>query len=251
MRVAANLDSLGLRGGLIVSCQADAGSPLRAPAHMAAMAKAAEIAGAVGIRADGPADIAAIQASVKLPLIAIYKIRQPSQHPRVYITPTVESAAEIARLGCAIIALHVLPIYDRDLAALKARMKHIKDELDVLMMADIATVEDAKFAVDHGADLVATTSYRYAYRDEKVPGPPVDLVHKLSRALSVPIIAEGSLRTPADCVEAIRAGAYAVVVGTAITAPDKIAAEFVSGLAQHKPGGLSPRAANQGAMPSS
>jgi N-acylglucosamine-6-phosphate 2-epimerase len=230
--MAAILESLGMHAGLIVSCQADPGSPLRSPSIMAAMARAADMAGAVGIRANGAQDIAAIKAEVRLPVIGINKIRQPSQHPRVYITPSFEAAVEIARLGCEILALHVLPQYDRDVAALKARMKRIKDELDVLLMADIATVEDARFAVDHGADLVATTSYRYAYVDEKVPGPPVGLVRELARAVKVPIIAEGSVKTPADCVEVIRAGAFAVVVGTAITAPDKIAAEFVAALSQ-------------------
>ncbi len=230
--MAAALESLRMRGGLIVSCQADAGSPLRGPAYMAAMARAAEVAGAVGIRADGPLDIAAIKAEVGLPLIGIYKIRQPVQHPRVYITPSFEAAAEVARLGCEIIALHVLPGYDRDLAALEARMRRIKDELDVLLMADIATAEDGRFAVDHGADIVATTSYRYAYADEKVPGPPVGLIRELARVVPVPIIAEGSLKTPTDCVEALQAGAFAVVVGTAITAPDKIAAEFVAALSR-------------------
>ncbi len=174
--MAAKLESLGMHAGLIVSCQADPGSPLRSPSIMAAMARAAEMAGAVGIRANGALDIAAIKAEVRLPVIGINKIRGPGQHPRVYITPSFEAAEEVARVGCEILALHVLPQYDRDVAALKARMKRIKEELDVLLMADIATVEDARFAVDHGADIVATTSYRYAYVDEKVPGPPVELV---------------------------------------------------------------------------
>lgn len=230
--MAADLESLGMRGGLIVSCQADTGSPLRGSAYMAAMARAAQIAGAVGLRVNGPLDIAAIKAEVKLPVIGIYKIRQSTQHPRVYITPAFEAAAEVASLGCEIVALHVLPEYDRDPAGLKARMRRIKDELHVLLMADVATVEDARFAVDNGADIVATTSYRYAYPDEKVPGPPIDLVFELARAVQVPIIAEGNLKTPHDCVEALQAGAFAVVVGTAITAPDKIAAEFVDAISR-------------------
>ncbi len=230
--MAAALDSLGMRAGLIVSCQADAGSPLRGSAYMAAMARAAEVAGAVGLRVNGPLDIAAVKAEVRLPVIGIYKIRQPTQHARVYITPNFEAAAEVAGLGCEIVALHVLPEYDRDPAGLKGRMRRIKNELDVLLMADIATADDARFAVDNGADIVATTSYRYAYPDEKVPGPPIGLVRELTRAVRVPIIAEGSLKTPSDCVEALEAGAYAVVVGTAITAPDKIAAEFVDAIAR-------------------
>ncbi|MCJ7831565.1 MAG: hypothetical protein MUP86_03505, partial [Dehalococcoidia bacterium] len=110
--MAAKIDDLGMKGGLIVSCQAALAAPLHGPVFMAAMARAAKMAGAVGIRADAPMDIAAIKGEVDLPMLGIYKIRLPSQHLRVYITPTFESAAEIARLGCEVIALHVLPEYD-------------------------------------------------------------------------------------------------------------------------------------------
>jgi N-acylglucosamine-6-phosphate 2-epimerase len=229
------LDDLKLRGGLIVSCQAAPGAPLHGPAYMAAMARAAKMAGAVGIRADGPLDIAAIKGTVRLPVIGIYKIRLPVQHPRVYITPTVESAAEVARLGCEIISLHVLPDYDRDVEALKTRIKRIKQELDVLVMADIATMSDAEFAVEQGVDIVATTSARYAYPDEKIPGPAIDLIRELARTFPVPVIAEGHFKTPQQCVEALEAGAHAVVVGTALTAPEVVMAEFVQAMAHFAP----------------
>jgi N-acylglucosamine-6-phosphate 2-epimerase len=228
--MAAKIDDLGMKGGLIVSCQAALAAPLHGPVFMAAMARAAKMAGAVGIRADAPMDIAAIKGEVDLPMLGIYKIRLPSQHPRVYITPTFESAAEIARLGCEVIALHVLPEYDRDVAALKERIRRIKSELDVLVMADIATVSDAQFAVEQGVDIVATTSYRYAYPGEKVPGPPIDLIRELVRTVPVPVIGEGSFKTPEECARAIEAGAHAVVVGTALTAPEKVMAEFVEAM---------------------
>jgi N-acylglucosamine-6-phosphate 2-epimerase len=230
--MGSRLDDLGLKGGLIVSCQAAPGAPLHGPAYMAAMAKAAEMAGAVGIRADGPLDIAAIKGTVGLPVIGIYKIRLPTQHPRVYITPTVESAHEIARLGVEIIALHVLPEYDADVAYLKERVRRIKDEIDVPVMADVATLEDARFAVEQGVDIVATTSSRYAYPDEKMPGPPIDLVADIASTLGVPVIAEGQYKTPEQCRQAIEAGAHAVVVGTALTAPEVVMAEFVQEMKQ-------------------
>jgi N-acylglucosamine-6-phosphate 2-epimerase len=225
------LDDLGMKGGLIVSCQAAADAPLHGPVFMAAMAKAAEMAGAVGIRADGPMDIAAIKGAVGLPMLGIYKIRLPSQHPRVYITPTFESAVEVAKLGSEIIALHVLPEYDKDVEALKTRIHRIKEELDVLVMADIATVSDAEFAVAHGVDIVATTSARYAYPNEKIPGgPPIGLIRDLVKTIPVPVIGEGHFKTPEHCAAAIEAGAHAVVVGTALTAPEKVMAEFVQAM---------------------
>lgn len=233
--MAKTLADLEMMGGLVVSCQAAPGAPLHGSAFMVAMARAAEMAGAVGIRADGPLDIAAIRGAVDLPVIGIHKIHLPTQHARVYITPLFEAAQEVAKLGCEIVALHVLPEYDRDLQALKARIRKIKSELDVLVMADIATVSDAVFAVQQGVDIVATTSARYAFPDERIPGPPVDLVRQLAKELPVPVIAEGHFKTPGDCARAIQAGAHAVVVGTALTAPEKVMAEFVDAMAAATP----------------
>ena len=56
-----------LRGGLIVSCQAAGENPLTGADMMAKMARAAEMGGAVGIRANGPEDVRAIRAAVLLP----------------------------------------------------------------------------------------------------------------------------------------------------------------------------------------
>ena len=49
-------DVLMIRKGLVVSCQALEGNPLRDPAIMAIMAKAAEMGGACAIRANGADD---------------------------------------------------------------------------------------------------------------------------------------------------------------------------------------------------
>ncbi|MET0206526.1 MAG: N-acetylmannosamine-6-phosphate 2-epimerase, partial [Thermoleophilaceae bacterium] len=74
-----------LRGGLVVSVQASAGSPLAEPVHMAALARAAEAGGAVGIRAEGVADVKAIRAAVDVPIIGLCKRRIPGND--VYLTP--------------------------------------------------------------------------------------------------------------------------------------------------------------------
>src|SRR5579884_1865193 len=81
-----------LRGGLIVSCQAEAGMPLGSPEVLAALAAAAERGGAAGIRANGPQNLAAICAAVRVPVIAIYKVVSPDSD--VYITPTFEAARQ-------------------------------------------------------------------------------------------------------------------------------------------------------------
>ena len=92
-----------LSGRLIVSCQAKEGEPLYGPPYMVAMARSAEIGGAAGIRANGPEDVAAIRAAVKLPILGIYKQQHPDSE--VYITPTFESARAVAEAGAHLIAL--------------------------------------------------------------------------------------------------------------------------------------------------
>ncbi len=82
------------RGGLIVSCQAPANSPLAKPEIIRAFAETAEQNGAVGVRIDSPAHIPAVKKTVKIPILGIYKII--TDQSDVYITPTFDAAREIA-----------------------------------------------------------------------------------------------------------------------------------------------------------
>ena len=63
------------------------------------------------------------------------------------------------------------------------------------------------------------------------PGPDLDLVARLVAAVDCPVIAEGRLVTPQDARAALDAGAYAVVVGTAITNPAAITGRFAEAAA--------------------
>ena len=57
-------------------------------------------------------------------------------------------------------------------------------------------------------------------------GPDLELVRRLAAGVSVPVVAEGRYQTPRQAAQAIDAGAYAVVVGTAITRPHLITKTF-------------------------
>ena len=46
----------------------------------------------------------------------------------------------------------------------------------------------------------------------------------------VPVICEGHVHTPADAVAAMEAGAWAVVVGTAITHPTSLTSWFATAI---------------------
>lgn len=59
-------------------------------------------------------------------------------------------------------------------------------------------------------------------------GPDLDLVESLAGALDVPVLAEGRVHRPEQVTEALRRGAFAVVVGTAITHPATLTSWFVA-----------------------
>ncbi|MEU5669081.1 hypothetical protein ABZ749_01670 [Micromonospora sp. NPDC047753] len=76
-----------------------------------------------------------------------------------------------------------------------------------------------------------TTLAGYTAYTTKQPGPDLDLVARLSRSIDVPVVAEGRIHTPAHAAQALRAGAWTVVVGTAITHPSTITGWFTSAMA--------------------
>lgn len=217
-----------LRRGLIVSCQAKADSPLRNSMMMAAMAQAAEQSGAVGIRANGPADIAAIRAVVKIPIIGIYKQELPGTE--VYITPTLESAREVIAAGADLVALDATARPRPGGLTAAELIRRCRTELGVPVMADISTVAEGITAAEAGADLVATTLVGYTPYSRHLAPPNFELIRDLVAAITTPVVVEGHIATPAEARQALELGAYAVVVGAAITQPDWITRRFVEAM---------------------
>ena len=204
-----------MKNGLIVSCQARPGNPLRGASHMAAMAKAAELGGAVGIRADGVEDISAIRQMTRLPVIGIYKTEPSPSIP--YITPDFSHAERLAALGVEIIAVDATLRERPDGKTAAELIRRIKNELGVPVMADIATFKEGAAAAEAGADIVATTLSGYTTYTESGPGPDLALVRQLHDGLDVPVFAEGRYLTPAHLAAGFEAGAHAIVVGKMIT----------------------------------
>lgn len=221
-----------LKGGLVVSCQADEATPMFAPAFKQAMALSALQGGARGIRANGPADIRAIKESVPLPMIGINK--GLNQRGVRTITPTLTSAREVVEAGAEIVAVECTFQAWPDAAGLKDLLAAVAAELRVPIMADIATVAEAERAMALGATFVATTMSGYTAdtADRNVDGvPDLELISLLKASLGdVPVLAEGRFWTPEQAVEALQRGAHCVCVGTAITAPWAISRRFVSAM---------------------
>jgi N-acylglucosamine-6-phosphate 2-epimerase len=213
---AATLQSL--HRGLIVSCQAPRDSPLHDPVIMSAIAQAAVNQGAVGVRIDTPDQVKAVRRQVKVPIIGLWKQQTPGYE--VYITPQFHHAQVIALAGADIIAIDATRRDRPGGETVTSLIQQIHQELGKPVMADVDTLEAAIAAAMAGADLVGTTLYGYTAATQNLPPPGFGLLTQMVQHLCVPVICEGGIASPQMACQALSLGAYAVVVGTAITGID-------------------------------
>jgi N-acylglucosamine-6-phosphate 2-epimerase len=216
------------RRGLIVSCQALPGEPLYWQGTMARMALAAEQGGAIGIRANGPADIRDIKATVKLPVIGLLKREIPGSD--IYITPELEDVKAIIEAGADVVAMDMTNREDR--AERVVPLIRYCHEAGIAVMADISTVEEGVLAEQLGADLISTTMSGYTPYSPQQEEPDLELVRQLAKRLAKPVVAEGRIWSPEQALEALEAGAEYVVVGGAITRPQQITKKYADRISQ-------------------
>lgn len=217
-----------LKGRLIVSCQALAGNALRSSEAMALMARAVMQGGAAAIRANGVEDITAIKQKVNIPIIGLNKEAASSEIP--YITPTFEHARAVVEAGADIIALDATARLRSGNVTAAELIRRVKNELNVPVMADIATFQEGMIAAEAGADLISTTLSGYTADSPRLPGPDLNLVRQLAASTSVPIVAEGRYHSPEELSLAFRCGAFSAVIGKMITNPEFITKYFISHL---------------------
>jgi len=216
-----------LRGHLIVSCQAYPGEPMRDPRTTAQMAASAVIGGAGAVRVQGLTDVQHTRAAVEVPVIGLWK----DGHSGVFITPTLRHALAVANAGSHVVAIDGTRRERPDGLSLGQTVAGIHAESHALVMADCGSFADAAAAVDAGADLIGTTLSGYSGERPKTSGPDLELLAESAAAgFDVPLIAEGRIHTPAQARQALDAGAFAVVVGTAITHPATITGWFSDAL---------------------
>ena len=213
-----------LARGIVVSCQGPPGTALDDPAVMVAMARAAEQAGVVGIRAQGQADIRAIRAATTLPIIGLLK-RDIDGERR--ITPSVADAILVASAGADLVAVDLTNRPRPNGLTPRAFLAELSASVNVPIVADISTFEEGLEAARGGAAAVITTMSGYTSQSRHLKGPDLELISELVQAVSVPVIGEGRYRTEEQVEEAFSRGAHAVVIGTAITNPLQITKWFV------------------------
>ncbi|MEV7574316.1 N-acetylmannosamine-6-phosphate 2-epimerase [Pseudarthrobacter sp. NPDC089323] len=216
-----------LRGRLIVSCQAYPGEPMRDPRTTAQIAASAVIGGAAAVRVQGLADIQHTRQAVEVPVIGLWK----DGHEGVFITPTLRHALAVANAGAHVVAVDGTRRNRPDGLTLAQTISGLRAESHALVMADCGSLEDAAAAADAGADLIGTTLAGYSGERPKTTGPDLELLEQIAAAsLGLPLIAEGRVHSPAHARQALDSGAFAVVVGTAITHPATITGWFAEAL---------------------
>lgn len=218
-----------LRGRLVVSVQAYQGEPLRHPETMAQMARACELGGAAAIRCQGLADISGIKGRVEVPVIGLWK----EGHEGVYITPTLRHALACASAGADVVALDATDRPRPDGRTFEETVRELRSATDVLVMADCMAIEDVRRAVACGCDLVSTTlsHNKPAIETTLDEGPDLPLLRQATSEFpGLPIVCEGHVHTPDDARAALEAGAWSVVVGTAITHPTSVTSWFCAAL---------------------
>ena len=230
-----------LRGGVIVSVQASTGEPLNDPAIIAAMAHSAVNGGAKGLRLANVENIKAVKAkNLGVPVIGITKPDKiPANYEElVYITPNFADVQALAEAGADIVALDAT---DRErpnsesLSDVVAKAKATYP--DLLLMADVSSFKEGQMAGELGFDLVSTTlsGYTTASNAKKDSGPDFQLLetlvnHNKTTHGKTPVILEGRVWKPWEVTHAMGAGAFALVIGSAITRPHEITQRCVKAL---------------------
>ena len=218
-----------MKGTVIVSCQATQGEPLydKERSVMPLMARAAKLAGAKMIRTSSVRDIIGIKDETGLPVIGLIKREYPGYQGR--ITMTMREVDECMAAEADIISIDCTDCPRGDGLTPTEFLKQVKEKYpNIIIMADCATFDEAVAAYHAGADLVGTTMNGYTPQTADQTGEPNgELVEQLSKALPCPVIAEGRVHTPEQAREMLEKGAWAVVVGGAITRPLEIAARFM------------------------
>ena len=228
-----------MKGTVIVSCQVTPGEPLydRERSVMPLMARAAKLAGAKMIRTSSVRDIVEIKEETGLPVIGLIKREYPGFQGR--ITMTMREVDECMAAGADVVSIDCTDCVRGDGLTPTEFLKAVREEYpNIIIMADCATFEEGVAAHAAGADLVGTTMNGYTPQTAGETGEPnFALVARLAKTLPCPVIAEGRIHTPEQARKMLEIGAWAVVVGGAITRPLEIASRFMAAV-RDLPGGM-------------
>lgn len=240
MQATARADRLRrevLAGGLIVSVQAPEGSPMRDPQVIAAMAEASLNQGAIGVRIESPEHIGAVRRRCPDALIiGLWKRTYPGSS--VYITPGWQEIQTVWSSGADVIALDATERPRPGGETLAELVQRARD-MGATLMADVDSLDQGLQAAALGCDWVGTTLYGYTEATAGLRPPAWTLLEPLRAQLpaSATLICEGGIASAEQAQQALRQGADAVVVGTAITGVDLQVAAYVAAISSQPESG--------------
>jgi len=223
-----------LNQALIVSCQPLEHSPMNTVDIIVAMARTAEISGASTVRIEGVENVAAVRLAVKIPIIGIVKRITPDTP--VVITPELSDVSELVAAGADIIAVDAT-----------ARSRPVAVETLItsihaanrLAMADCATLDDGKAALEIGCDIIGTTLSGYTLNTQPCSVEPdfslLQQFAELTRNSNTLTMAEGRFNTPELAASALSHGADCVTVGSAITRMENVIGWFTDAMQKSVP----------------
>jgi len=220
-----------LRGGLIVSCQAEGDDPFNSPHSMALFARAAEMGGASGIRGRETDNIRAIREAVSLPIIGLTKSQ--FSDGTVLITADITDAETLVAAAADIVAVDATSRTRPNGMTGPDFVAAVKSRLGASILADVSCLEEGLAALEAVATTLA--GYTAAAAASPTEEPDWELLANLVRAARAPIIMEGRIWSPIQAACALELGAHAVVVGTAITRPRVVTRTFVERMRSRPP----------------
>lgn len=216
-----------LEGKVIVSSQAMPGEPFYEEICMKAMMQSVMNGGADVLRVAGARDVKMAK-SLGATVIGLTKPEKLPENRKsvVYITPTLKEVNELINADADIIAFDGTS-RPRGNCTLKDIVERIH-EANKLAMADISTIEEGINCANLGADIISTTLSGYTDESgEAKETPDFELLETLVKTVNKPVILEGRIWNPKEVKKAFELGAYAVVIGSAITRPQLITKRFM------------------------
>ncbi len=214
-----------LKDGLVVSCDLEDNGPFDHPGKVAQFAEAAVSGGAAGIRAEGLQLLEEIVPKMHLPVIGW--IKSIFEDNTIRSTGTMADVESLIATGCSILSVDG-SFRRREGITGPQFVEQIKKQFDCIVMTDVSTFAEGVACADYGADCISsflsgfTTDTRHLPQDI----PDLNIIVTLVKELTIPVFAHGKISTPKFAKDMIINGAWAVVVGTAITKPKIISNRF-------------------------
>lgn len=165
--------------------------------------------------------------SLGVPVMGL--VKRTYEDSGVYITPTRHEVEFLVNTGCEAVALDATQ-RSRPAGETVEGLVWLVHDAGRIAIGDCDTEESALAAQDAGCDFVSTALAGYTENRAATQGPDWELLDQMVGLCRVPVLLEGRVGGPADAVRAVRAGAAAVVVGSALNDSRRLTRGFLASM---------------------